>query len=140
MRWYITISAMSSCSLFKICETKQLFVPIGKNAKYYSMYYFWLFQVRPFPSLIIYGNMAIIPSLIFGNLYFKGRCVFVFLSTLWKVLTYDLEEVIKLIGETFGPKQFFFKKLHTLWSSTCPLTGFFWLLSHVIYLKLTKVL
>ena len=25
-------------------------------------------------------------------------------------------------------------------SSTCPLTGFFWLLSHVIYLKLTKVL
>ena len=26
------------------------------------------------------------------------------------------------------------------WSSTCPLTGFFWLLSHVIYLKLTKVL
>ena len=27
-----------------------------------------------------------------------------------------------------------------LWSSTCPLTGFFWLLSHVIYLKLTRVL
>ena len=26
------------------------------------------------------------------------------------------------------------------WSSTCPLTSFFWLLSHVIYLKLTKVL
>ena len=25
-------------------------------------------------------------------------------------------------------------------SSTCPLTGFFWLLSHVIYLKLTRVL
>ena len=25
-------------------------------------------------------------------------------------------------------------------SSTCPLTGFFWLLSHVIYLKLTKIL
>ena len=25
-------------------------------------------------------------------------------------------------------------------SSTCPLTGFFWLLSHVIYLKLRKVL
>ena len=24
--------------------------------------------------------------------------------------------------------------------STCALTGFFWLLSHVIYLKLTKVL
>ena len=24
-------------------------------------------------------------------------------------------------------------------SSACPLTGFFWLLSHVIYLKLTKV-
>ena len=24
-------------------------------------------------------------------------------------------------------------------SSTCPLTGFFWLLSHVIYLKLTIV-
>ena len=24
--------------------------------------------------------------------------------------------------------------------STCPLTGFFWLLSHVIYLKLTRVL
>ena len=32
-------------------------------------------------------------------------------------------------------------KLHsTLRSSTCPLTGFFWLLSHVIYLKLTRVL
>ena len=29
---------------------------------------------------------------------------------------------------------------HELWSSTCPLTGFFWLFSHVIYLKLTKVL
>ena len=27
-----------------------------------------------------------------------------------------------------------------LWSSTCALKGFFWLLSHVIYLKLTKVL
>ena len=27
-----------------------------------------------------------------------------------------------------------------LWSSTCPLTSFFWLLSHVIYLKLTRVL
>ena len=27
----------------------------------------------------------------------------------------------------------------TLGSSTCALTGFFWLLSHVIYLKLTKV-
>ena len=27
----------------------------------------------------------------------------------------------------------------SLWSSTCPLTGFFWLLNHVIYLKLTKV-
>ena len=25
-------------------------------------------------------------------------------------------------------------------SSTCALTGFFWLLSHVIYLKLTRVL
>ena len=25
-------------------------------------------------------------------------------------------------------------------SSTCPLAGFFWLLSHVIYLKLTRVL
>ena len=30
--------------------------------------------------------------------------------------------------------------LNTLRSSTCPLTSFFWLLSHVIYLKLTKVL
>ena len=28
----------------------------------------------------------------------------------------------------------------TFRSSTCALTGFFWLLSHVIYLKLTKVL
>ena len=28
----------------------------------------------------------------------------------------------------------------TLRSSTCPLTGFFWLLSHMIYLKLTRVL
>ena len=28
----------------------------------------------------------------------------------------------------------------TVRSSTCPLTSFFWLLSHVIYLKLTKVL
>ena len=27
-----------------------------------------------------------------------------------------------------------------LWSATCALTCFFWLLSHVIYLKLTKVL
>ena len=31
------------------------------------------------------------------------------------------------------------RPLWFLWSSTCPLTGFFWLLSHVIYLKLTKV-
>ena len=28
----------------------------------------------------------------------------------------------------------------SLWASTCPLTGFFWLSSHVIYLKLTRVL
>ena len=36
----------------------------------------------------------------------------------------------------------FFKLLMkgTLGSSTCALTSFFWLLSHVIYLKLTKVL
>ena len=27
-----------------------------------------------------------------------------------------------------------------IWSSTCDLTGFFWILSHVIYLKLTRVL
>ena len=30
-------------------------------------------------------------------------------------------------------------KLTDVRSSTCPLTDFFWLLSHVIYLKLTKV-
>ena len=30
--------------------------------------------------------------------------------------------------------------VNCLGSSTCPLTGFFWLLSHVIYLKLTRVL
>ena len=34
----------------------------------------------------------------------------------------------------------FWKKVKTPRSSTCPLTGFFWLLSHVIYLKLTRVL
>ena len=33
-----------------------------------------------------------------------------------------------------------FKLTRLLSSSTCALTGFFWLLSHVIYLKLTKVL
>ena len=31
-------------------------------------------------------------------------------------------------------------QLTWLWSFTCALKGFFWLLSHVIYLKLTKVL
>ena len=35
---------------------------------------------------------------------------------------------------------FFFIFFYRLRSSTCPLTGSFWLLSHVIYLKLTKVL
>ena len=32
-----------------------------------------------------------------------------------------------------------FNSVKGLWSSTSPLTGFFWLLSHVIYLKLRKV-
>ena len=32
------------------------------------------------------------------------------------------------------------KSIFNFSSSTCALTGFFWLLSHVIYLKLTKVL
>ena len=32
------------------------------------------------------------------------------------------------------------QSLNYLRSFTCPLTGFFWLLSHVMYLKLTKVL
>ena len=31
-------------------------------------------------------------------------------------------------------------QFHKSRSSTCPLTSFFWLLSHVIYLKLTRVL
>ena len=54
------------------------------------------------------------------NLYYKGRC----LSSppvlkLWDTqgylwLPYDLTEVIKLIGETFGPKMFFFSQKNTL--------------------------
>ena len=43
------------------------------------------------------------------------------------------------------PLSQFLKNFKSFWdlkniSSTCALTGFFWLLSHVIYLKLTRVL
>ena len=58
-------------------------------------------------------------------LYYKGQCVFVCGHSNVQTLTspqilklldsqgylwlpYDLREVIKLIGETFGPKTFFF--------------------------------
>ena len=41
---------------------------------------------------------------------------------------------------TYKIKMWMNQNLRYLRFSTCPLTSFFWLLSHVIYLKLTKIL
>ena len=46
----------------------------------------------------------------------------------------------RFLNVTTGTSQSEQENQNYLRSSTCPLTGFFWLLSHVIYLKLTKVL
>ena len=80
--------------------------------------------------IITLDRLTFICFLPIANLYYKGRCLSVCLSVcghsnvrlttppvlmLWGTqgylwLPYDLTEVIKLIGETFEPKQFIFSK------------------------------
>ena len=47
------------------------------------------------------------------------------------ICDFDIQIKIKMITKMLCYKQ--------VWSSTCALTSFFWLLGHVIYLKLTRV-
>mgnify|MGYP001183287323 CR=1 FL=1 len=44
------------------------------------------------------------------------------------------------VDEDHNTSDIIMNYLGSLSSSTCALTGFFWLLSHVIYLKLTRAL
>ena len=70
------------------------------------------------------------------NLCPRARTLFLMLI-LYQVTKPSLNKVNNLNLKVLEISDQFFTQIRF---STCPLTSFFWLLSHVIYLKLTKVL
>ena len=95
-----------------------------KSAKAYKVIEFEV-EIRQFIILISwfagsFVQVSNVPSITFFHNYLQNS-----LQKLLKIIVYFL--IMKI------------KSLRALRSSTCRLTGFFWLFSHMTYLKLTRV-